>query len=399
MNKIKYFLLILLCLGVNILGFSQTQRDTTYTIKSIPFNTEREFQVHLPKKIESNEYLPIIFVFDAQWDSYYNLVISTIDYLVEVRELPKSIVVGINSEKRQYELTPTPVNEDWKVPNLGGAKYLEEHLVSEVIPFLEQKYKVANFRMGIGHSLGGTFVINSLIDNQELFNVYIAISPNLELDDEEIILKIQRNLSNIENLNKLFFVTMGNSGNPDNQFLTPVKKLDSILKTHNNDNFKWSFRVLNDYNHATTPLASLQEALLFISKKWKMTPVKIEKIIKSEDVLMEFKAFYKDLSQWTGYIINPKIYDYFNFIRVLEANQQYQDAIILYKDAIKNYPSQSRFYNGVAENLMKIGNTIEAEKYLNMALKVLDKETFEYSNDKIYFKNLYLKNLDKVNNN
>ncbi len=344
MNKIKYFLLILLCLGVNILGFSQTQRDTIYTIKSISFNTEREFQVHLPKKIESNEYLPIIFVFDAQWDAYYNLVISTIDYLVEVRELPKSIVVGINSEKRQYERTPTPVNEDWKVPNLGGAKYLEEHLVSEVIPFLEQKYKVANFRMGIGHSLGGTFVINSLIDNQELFNVYIAISPNLELDDEEIILKIQRNLSNIENLNKLFFVTIGNSGNPDTQFLTPVKKLDAILKTHNNDDFNWNFRVLNDYNHATTPLASLQEALLFISKKWKMTPVKIEKIIKSEDVLMEFKAFYKDLSQWTGYIINPKIYDYFNFIRVLEANQQYQDAIILYKDAIKNYPSQSRFY-------------------------------------------------------
>ncbi len=48
---------------------------------------------------------------------------------------------------------------------------------------------------------------------------------------------------------------------------------------------------------------------------------------------------------------------------------------------------------------MKIGNKIEAEKYLNMALKVLDKETFEYSNDKVYFKNLYLKNLDKVNNN
>ncbi len=395
MKQMKYLLLGIFYLGINAMIFAQIQKDTTYIIQSKSFNDPREFQVHLPKKMEINERLPVIFVFDAQWDTYYDLVTSTIDYLIEVREFPKSIVVGINNKQRQYELTPAPVNEDWKVPDLGGAKFLENHLVYEIIPFLEKKYNIENFRIGIGHSLGGTFVLNSLVDNPDLFNVYIAISPNLQLDDEEIILKIKRNISKVETLNKLLFVTIGTFGNPDIQFLPPVKKLDSIVKLHSSPNFNWNFKVLNNYNHATTPLESLQASLLFLGEKWKIPQTK--KMIQSKDVLNAFKMFYINLSKWTGYEIKPKTHDYYNFIGTLENNNKYEDAIQLYKDAIKNYPNQSKFYNGVAENLIKLDNKIEAKQYLNLALKILEKESFDYAEDKIYFKKLYLKNLDKIN--
>ena len=73
------------------------------------------------------------------------------------------IGIGINNKKRQYELTPAPVNDDWKVPSLGGAKFLEDHLMNEVIPFLEEKYHAEKLRIGLGHSLGGTFVLNSFV--------------------------------------------------------------------------------------------------------------------------------------------------------------------------------------------------------------------------------------------
>lgn len=397
MNKIKFLLLGVFCVGINSVIFSQIQRNTTYNIQSKSFNDKREFQVHLPKNIEEAEYLPLIFVFDAQWDTYYNFVTSTIDYLTEVKEFPKSIVIGINNKERQYELTPVPVNEDWRVPSLGGATFLEKHLINEVIPFIEKKYKVANFRIGIGHSLGGTFVLNSLVDKSNLFNVYIAISPNLQLDDEEIVLKIKRNISKVESLNKLFFVTIGTSGNPDTLFLPPVKKLDSIVKTHSTPNFNWNFRVLNNYNHGTTPLASIQASLLFLAKKWKISKAKKEKIVQSKDVLSEFKLFYTELSKWAGYKIKPEKHDYYNVIRTLEKNKQYRDAITLYQDAIKNYPSHSMFYNGVAENLIKMGNKTKAKEYLKLALKILDTESFNYSNDKNYFRKIYLNNLNKVN--
>lgn len=393
-------LLLIFYLGINSILFSQTARDTTYTIQSKAFNDQREFLVHLPKKMKFNERLPVIFVFDAQWDTYYDLVVSSVDYLIDVKAFPRSIVIGIKNKKRQYELTPAPVNEDWKVPSLGGAKFLENHLLNEVIPFLKKEYDIENFRIGLGHSLGGTFVLNSLVDNTNLFNAYIAISPNLQLDDEEITLKIKQNISSIKNTNKFFYVTMGTSGNPETMFLPYVKKLDSIIKPYNNDNnFNWVFKILENYNHATTPLKSIQSSLLSLGEKWKISKKNKDEMIRSKDVLNQFKSFYISLSRWTGYKVKPLKNDYYNFIGALENNKKYEDAIKICKYATENHPNQSIFYNSIAENLMKLGNKTDAKSYLNSALKILEKESFDYPNDKIYFKELYINNMNKIDEN
>ncbi len=261
--------LAVLFLGISQLTFSQIQRDSLHKLQSKSFNDLREIKVHLPKDMKKDERLPVVFVFDAQWDPYYKLITSTVDYLTEIKEFPRSIVVGINNKKRQYELTPAPVNEDWKVPNLGGAKLLENHLMNEVIPFLKKEYNSGDYRIGLGHSLGGTFVLNSLVDNSSLFDAYIAISPNLQLDDEEITLKIQRNLSALTNKKAFFYVTMGTEGGTDTQFLPPIKKLDAVMKAYKNSNFKWNFAILEGYHHGTTPLTSIQAALLAFSKTQK----------------------------------------------------------------------------------------------------------------------------------
>lgn len=395
----RYLLFTVFCFAINSILISQTSRDTIYQIQSKSFNDQREFKVHLPKKMQPDERLPVIFVFDAQWDVYYNLVTSNIDYLTEIRAFPKSIVVGINNKKRQYELTPAPVNEDWKVPSLGGAKFLETHLKDEVIPFLEDKYDVENFRIGIGHSLGGTFVINSLVDSPNLFNIYVAISPNLQLDDEEITLKIQRNIANIKTNNKLFYVTMGTQGNPDTMFLPYVKTLDTIVKPHSDSNFNWNFKILDHYNHATTPLQSIQSSLLLIGKKWQISEAQKEVMIQSKDVLSEFKAFYALLSEWAGYKVTAQKNDFYNIIGALEEHKKYDEAIKIYNYGLENYPTESRFYNGIAENFIKMKNTVKAKTYLNLALKTIENEAFEYADDKIYFKKLYLQNLNKLDKN
>ncbi|WP_299121671.1 alpha/beta hydrolase-fold protein [uncultured Tenacibaculum sp.] len=394
----KYIISFIFCSAMNFLVYSQSPMNTVFSIQSEAFKEIREFKVHLPKKMKTNEHLPVIFIFDAQWNPYYKLLTSTIDYLTEIKEFPRSIIVGIKNKKRQYELTPAPVNEDWKIPSLGGAKFLEKHLTNEVIPFLKTKYNIADFRIGIGHSLGGTFVLNSLTDNPKLFNAYIAISPNLQLDDEEVVLKLQRNITKIKKLNSYFYVTMGTSGNTDIQFLPPVKKLDSVLKFHKSKNLDWNFKILKNYNHATTPLESTHLALQDLSKRWKISPKQREEIINSKNVLQNFMLFYEKLSNWTGYTVIPQKHDYYNFIAALEKNKKHKDIIKLAKNAIENYPTESRYYNIIAENLILINKKATARKYLEQAIKVLEDEYFEYNNDKEYFKKLYAKNLHKLNN-
>lgn len=382
---------------MTLMNYAQNPKNIQHEITSKYFQEQRIIQVHLPKKYSKEERLPVIYVFDAQWDTYFNLTTSTIDYLIETRKFPKCIVVGIHSEKRQFEFTAKIVNDNWDMPHLGGAKYLEKHLNEEVIPLLNRDYNTENFRIGIGHSLGGTFVLNSLIDSPSLFNAYISISPNLQIDDEEVTLKIQRNIQQVNKLNKFLYTSMGNEGNPDTMFLPYVKRLDTIMQKNKSEMFNWNFSILKELDHATTPLESIDRGLLELAKKWKLSEIEKERIRRSHNVVKEFDSFYINLSKWTGYSVIPSKNDYYSFVRFLELEKEYKKAIDFYKSAIKEIPSESRFYNGVAENMLKLDDKKNAKTYLQEALKILKNETFEHADDKTYFEKLYKNNLEKIN--
>ncbi len=255
------FILICLVLTSHINLAQQTQRDTLYSLQSEYFSETRFVSVHLPEEFTAEDTLPVVYYFDAQWEPYRNLTHSTINYLTAIHAFEKSIVVGIHNVNRQYELTPEPVNEDWKMPSLGGAALLENHLLEEVIPLIEMHYAVSHYRTGIGHSLGGTFVLNSLIDAPELFNAYIAVSPNLQLDEEEIALKIIRNVTQLSTSKKFVYASMGTDGQPDTDFLPSLEKLNAIMKLLNETDFQWNFQLQAGDNHGTTPLTSIPQAL------------------------------------------------------------------------------------------------------------------------------------------
>ncbi len=393
----RHVILVFICLGMALMTYAQNPKNVLHKITSKHFKEQRIIQVHLPKNYSKEERLPVIYVFDAQWDTYFNLTTSTIDYLIETRKFPKSIIVGIHSEKRQFEFTAKIVNDNWDMPHLGGAKFLEKHLSEEVIPLLNRDYNTENFRIGIGHSLGATFVLNSLIDSPSLFNAYISISPNLQIDDEEVTLKIQRNIQQVKKSNKFLYTTIGNEGNPDTMFLPYIKRLDTVMQTNKSEAFNWNFSILKELDHATTPLESIDRGLLELAKKWKLSEIEKERIGKSKNVVKEFNSFYNDLSEWTGYTITPSKNDYYSFSGFLETNKNYANAINIHKSAIQNFPSESKFYNCVAENMMKLENKKGAKTYLHLALKILENETFEYADDKTYFEKLYKKNLEKIN--
>lgn len=377
---------------------AQHQNDVTHKINSEYFKEQREIKVHLPKKNDTTERLPVIYVFDAQWSPYFKLTTSIIDYLIEIKELPKSIVVGINSNNRQYELTPEPVNEDWKMPSLGGAKFLENHLTHEVIPMIDSLYHPASFKTAIGHSLGGTFILNSIVDNPKLFNAYIAISPNLQIDDEEIILKIQKNIEKIKKLNKFVFTTIGNKGKPDVDFLPPVKKLDALVRDHNSETFSWQFSVYDGFTHATIPTESIHRGLLKLSKKWEVSEQQKENMLNAGSVLTNFDNFYKNLSNWAEYTNTPSLDDLYDFGYFLEKKELYTEAVAFYKQAVKNYPQKSQLYNKIGENSVKTKNNKQAKEYFDLALNIIEKEkdTFEYEGTYEYYKNVYDKNRKKI---
>jgi hypothetical protein len=64
-------------------------------------------------------------------------------------------------------------------PVVGGSAAFRRFLADELIPVIEQRYQVAKSRALIGESLAGLFVVETLLVQADLFDVYIAVDPSL----------------------------------------------------------------------------------------------------------------------------------------------------------------------------------------------------------------------------
>lgn len=391
----KYLFLTLLFI-YSFFAFAQP-KSITHSFGSKVFGASREIKVFLPQDFRPTDSLPVIYLFDAQWDQFYNLATATIDYLIAVRQFPKCILVGVKSDKRQYELTPDPVNEDWKVPSLGGASFLQNHLTKEVMPLVDSFYHPVPFRIAIGHSLGGTFILNSIVDAPQLFNAYIAFSPNLQIDNEEIILKFQRNLDKIRHTKKYVFTTNGTDGNVDAMFLKYNQKLDMLLKKHTNASFQWLFSAHQGLDHANIPLAGMYQGLRKLAEKWKLSASTLAVFLTNKQGFKkQVVQFYQKLAQWTGYLHTPERYVFDDLANYCFGKKQYADALEIYDWAIKTYPQQAKFYHAKGNCMEKLAKTKEAKNFYKLALKKLTQQKDLTKGDYQYYHKKFSQDLARL---
>ena len=83
-------------------------------------------------------------------------------------ESPELIVVGISGAGAEF----LDVGE-------GKQSTFSAFLHKEVVPYVEGKYRNAPFRILVGHSAAGKFVMNDWLSNGSDFSSYYAISPEL----------------------------------------------------------------------------------------------------------------------------------------------------------------------------------------------------------------------------
>ena len=129
-----------------------------------------------------------VYLIDAQADALFEYVRATVQYLISEGQLDPVILIGVSTSQRQYDFTPAPQTESGKsdFAKSGGAEDYFRYVSRQVVPAVETKYRCEPLRVGIGHSLGGTFLIHCLLSHHELFNAYVAISPNLQYDERQM---------------------------------------------------------------------------------------------------------------------------------------------------------------------------------------------------------------------
>lgn len=151
-------------------------------LESTIYQMGRTITVSLPWSYgDGNRSYPVLYVVDGgvQQDFLPMAGMSALGSLsMQYREF---ILVGVQTENRYVELTATSELEDdlrW-IPENGGAGEFRRHLLDEVKPFIETRYRTSGEDAIIGESLAGLFITETFLRAPDSFDHYIAVSPSL----------------------------------------------------------------------------------------------------------------------------------------------------------------------------------------------------------------------------
>lgn len=377
----------------------------THQIGSKVFEAEREIEVFVPFSYTENttQKYPTIYLFDGQFDAFFDMTSGMMDYMAQIGQLNEYIIVGIKTTYRPLEFTPMYTNEktkdDWGETEIGKAQLLENHLEDEVFPFVENNYRVQPFKLAIGHSLGGTFVLNCLLSKPDFFQAVIAISPNLSYDFEQIVTRFDVHLKTNPSMKKFIYMSAGTVGNMENRFRRSAEKLDHIINYHNPKELMYNFEIFEGENHSTTPLFTLSKGFIEMSKIWTISEEQKQSLLndETEPFVQDLKSFYTNLSQWTNYEVLPSINEINSFGYDCLAIDKIDEALKVFDWALELYPEDANLYDSKGEALEKSGDKKQAVNYYKKALDVLEQTKSNYDSENYeFYKDMFVEHLNKL---
>ena len=162
-------------------------------IQSKELEETRILNIYLPEGYNSKDTTryPVIYLLDGSADEDFIHIVGLVQFnsFEWIKQVPKSIVVGIATVDRRRDFTfPTTIAEDKRAyPTTGHSDKFISFIGKELQPFIEAKFKTNSSKTLIGQSLGGLLASEILFKKAELFNKYIIVSPSLWWDNGSIL--------------------------------------------------------------------------------------------------------------------------------------------------------------------------------------------------------------------
>src|SRR5215470_12538246 len=333
------------------------------TLHSNTLNEDRVVWIRTPQNYEKTQGpFPVLYLVDGP--TYINLVASTMDILALNDRMPPLVIVGIANTDRTRDMTASHADEknpDGTVhadPTSGGADHFVDFIQKELMPEIERRYRVAPFKIFVGHSFGGLLAVHILITRPDMFQAYIAASPSLWWGST--LHQAQDFFAAHAALNKRFFFDLGNEGA---EMRIPFNTLQRTLTDKTPKDFHWKSAVYPNDDHGTSVLRGYDDGLREIFFDWHVPTDQDGKIIGG---LQGVEAHYRELSARYGYEIRPaerRMNSSMNTLGYqLLADKKVAEAIVVFKRNVELYPASANVYDS-------LGDGYEADSKLDLATK------------------------------
>ena len=302
-------------------------------VRSAKLKASRQIKVQLPRgyKQGSQKSYPLFVVLDG--DYMFELVAGNVDYYSYWEDMPEAIVVGVNQYgTREDDCLYAEKNS---LPIGTGASFFE-FIGLELMPYLERKYSIGDFKIAVGHGDTANFINYYLLKEVPLFKGYISISPKLApnmLDYlPEQFGKLQAPVS----------YYLANTSNDKKTVLQMTNALNEDLSTINNDNIKYSFDNFDNLTKYTLPMHAIPNALENIFKIYQpITRKEYKEVILPLEIspVLYLQEKYESISSLFGIDKKIIINDFKAIAAAIEKNETFEYFEELGKMARKQYPS------------------------------------------------------------
>jgi uncharacterized protein len=326
-------------------------RIERHRIRSKLLGQEREIIVRTPVGYDDHDApYPVLYLTDGE--AQLPLLSETVRFLARNGRMPELIIVGITHVDRTKELTPTRGSlpgVPLPLETSGGADAFLGFVEKELIPFVEQRYRSAPFRILAGHSFGGLFALHTLTARPELFQARIAVSPTFNWDGELPLQRVKALLEKRPELATTLVYTIGDEGR---ELADGFRRFGELVAGAG-PRFRAKGFHLPGEDHGTVVFDSHYRALREIFDGWQM-PVD-EGAIGPKGGVAAVEAHYRGVSERLGMLVAPPEPALNLAGYQLLQERKLDEAIATFRRGAEIYPGSPNAHDSLGEALEKKG--------------------------------------------
>lgn len=354
---------VLLLLLFSTSVFSQ---KTTESFVSNKLGASREITIGLPVAYEQNptKKYPILILLDG--DYLFDPFFGALNYGAYWEDLPETIIIGISQNLNQERIDDSNYDDFNGVPAEKGARFFE-FIGSELLPYIEKKYRVAPFRIIAGHDTTAGYLNFFLYKENPIFNAYISLSPELAPEMET---RIPENLAKLKQ--PIFYYQSSGEGDLKD-VKEAIKTLDANIKLVVNPLLNYKYDHFMGASHYASVLYSIPNALYQFFDCYKpisMTEY-LEKIAVLQNGYVKYLTDkYDGIEKTLGFKVPIRTTDFKAIEATILKNKAYPELEKLSEIAKKSYPKSMLADYELGLMFEKLGDTKKAAKAYQKAAQL-----------------------------
>ena len=234
---------------------------TSQQVHSAALGEDRTINVVLPASYakEPAKRYPVLYLIDGGVDQDLVHVAGVLQLNSAWGRSQEAILVGIATKDRRRELTGPVADAELlkKYPTSGSSAKFRSFIRDQVKPLVERTYRTSGYDAVIGESLAGLFILDTYLNEPDLFDAYGAISPSLWWDKEALSKTVGARLGAKQKGQRLYLA----AADEGPEMVAPVKQVVDGLKAKEKG---WCFVRRDDLTHSTIYQQLSPQALQYL---------------------------------------------------------------------------------------------------------------------------------------